>query len=233
MLNLYVFDRELRLLVLDAIERIEVSLRSKLAYQLSHKYGTHPHLRSELFHDPETYKQTLGRLKSEVKRSSEDFIRHLVAKYDEDLPSIWAVVELMSLGQASTWYDNLEHRSDRKTLADDYDMDEKYLRSFFHHLSTVRNLCAHHARLWNREFTFINKTPTTRPQRLHGSLNPASPRRLYNTLAILAYLLNVISPEHHWKQRLIDLIDTHRVHVSMMGFPENWRELPIWKGTTK
>ena len=43
-LNLYVFDRELRLLVLDAIERVEVSVRSQWAYQLAHQHGPHAHL---------------------------------------------------------------------------------------------------------------------------------------------------------------------------------------------
>ena len=43
-LNLYVFDRELRLLVLDAIERVEVSVRSQWAFQMAHFHGAHGHL---------------------------------------------------------------------------------------------------------------------------------------------------------------------------------------------
>jgi abortive infection bacteriophage resistance protein len=45
----YIFDRELRLLVMDAIERIEVSLRTNWAYTLSHSYGPHAHLQRDLF----------------------------------------------------------------------------------------------------------------------------------------------------------------------------------------
>ena len=152
-LNLYVFDRELRLLVLDAVERVEVSLRARLASHLSCKYGPHAHLRSELFYNHRTYSYLVGKLHDEVDRSGEEFVRHLTGKYDEALPPLWASVEVMSLGQLSRWYNNLKQRADRKAIADHYQIDEKYLRSFFHHLSIVRNICANHARLWNRTFT--------------------------------------------------------------------------------
>ena len=39
--NLYVFDRKLRLLVFDAIERLEVAIRTQIIHKLSHKYGSH------------------------------------------------------------------------------------------------------------------------------------------------------------------------------------------------
>lgn len=45
----YIFDRELRLLVMDAIERLEVSLRTRWAYHLSHSYGPHAHLNGNIF----------------------------------------------------------------------------------------------------------------------------------------------------------------------------------------
>ncbi len=55
-LNLYIFDRELRLLVLDAIERIEVSIRSKWAYYLSQQHGAHAHLNGALFKSTKKWK---------------------------------------------------------------------------------------------------------------------------------------------------------------------------------
>ncbi|MDX8412919.1 MAG: Abi family protein, partial [Mariprofundales bacterium] len=228
-LNMYVFDRELRLLVMDAVERVEVSLRTHFASHLSGKYGTHAHLQAELFFKQSTYNFTLKTLKKEVGRSGEDFIRHLTRKYDEELPPLWAVVELMSLGQLSTWYNNLKQRTDRKAIAEFYNVDEKHLRSFFHHLSIVRNLCAHHARLWNREFTFTYKLPTTRPQALINSLNRKAPRRLYNTLAMLAYLMDVTCTNHHWKQRLLELLKHHHIDAGAIGAPAGLELLTIWQ----
>jgi len=228
-LGMYIFDRELRLLVMDAVERVEVSLRAHFASYLSGKYGTHAHLQAELFFKQSTYDFTLRALKKETNRSGEDCIRHLTRKYDETLPPLWAAVELMSLGQLSTWYNNLNKREDRKAIADFYGMDEKHLRSFFHHLSIVRNLCAHHARLWNREFTFTYKLPTTRPQALIGSLNRKAPRRLYNTLAMLAYLMDVTCIHHHWKQRLFELLKQHSIDAEAIGTPTGFESLAIWK----
>jgi len=228
-LEMYVFDRELRLLAMDAVERVEVSLRTHFASHLSGKYGAHAHLRPKLFFNQRTYDYTLDTLKKEAKRSGEDFIRHLTNKYDEELPPLWAAVELMSLGQLSRWYNNLNEREDRKAIADHYDMDEKHLRSFFHHLSIVRNLCAHHARLWNREFTFTYKMPKTRPQVLSISLNRKSPRRLYNTLVMLAWLMDVTCIDHHWKSRFLGLLKQHAVDARAIGAPVGFELLPVWE----
>lgn len=73
-LTLYIFDRELRLWLMDAIERVEVSLRTQFAYQLSLRYGTHPHLNQSLFHEPSRYGRALNKLENEVKQSGEEFI---------------------------------------------------------------------------------------------------------------------------------------------------------------
>jgi abortive infection bacteriophage resistance protein len=230
-INLYDFDRGLRLLIIDAVERIEVSIRTKLAYALGHKYGPHPHLNASIFFDPIEYGRSISKLDQEVKRSSEEFIKHLTKKYEELLPPIWAVVELMTIGQLSKWYNNLGSRHDRKAIADTYDIDEKNLRSFLHHLCTVRNLCAHHSRVWNREYTFIFSIPNKRPHAALTSFNnnERQTRKIYNTLVMLAYMMDRISPNHHWKGRLKALISDHVIDIKAMGFPVNWQSLPIWQ----
>jgi len=234
-LNLYVFDRELRLLIMDAIERIEVSIRTRFSYHLSHRYGSHPHLKPEFFHDEGKYQETLAKLKNEIKRSHEEFVYHLRKKYDEPLPPIWAAVELMSFGQLSKWYGNLKSRSDKKVIADHYELNEGYLRSFLHHLTIIRNLCAHHSRVWNRKFTFIFRLPSKRPEILASSLNNDSrgERRLYNTLVMLAYLMDIVSPDHHWKRRLQDLISEHGIDTGQMGFPADFIKRSIWASAMK
>lgn len=230
-LNLYVFDRELRLLVLDAIERIEVSIRTGWAYALAHRYGPHAHLDAGLFKQPPKWDHALQaqKLEDEARKSHETFIQHYYGKYQEPLPPLWAVVELMTLGQLSKWYGNLRQGSDRNAIARRYDMDEINLTSFLHHLSTVRNLCAHHSRLWNREFTFAFRLPSHRPAALVASLNAHDGRRIYNTLTTLAWLLDCISPAHHWKKRLRALLALHGVDPKPMGFPTGWDETVVWR----
>jgi abortive infection bacteriophage resistance protein len=227
-LELYILDRELRLLMLDSTERIEVAIRAQLSFKLGHRYGPHPHLNPELFKQSWKYAKNVSQWQKDAQSSKETFIQHLLAKYEERLPPIWAAVEIMTLGQLSNWYANLKSGADRNLVAHVYDCDEVNLVSFLHHLSTVRNLCAHHSRLWNREFIFTFKLPRHRPQALLSSFNPAEPRRIYNTLVMLIYLMNQIAPQHHWRQRLMDMLNRHHIETAYMGFPGNWKTRAIW-----
>jgi len=225
---LYVFDRELRLLVMDAIERIEVSVRTHLAYELAHSYDPHVYLNKAIFKD-ENYDDCLERLKEEIDRSKETFIAHYKKTYtDPEQPPIWAVVEVMSFGQLSMWYSNIKSRQDRKKIANYYNIDDKILASLLHHLSYVRNICAHHGRLWNRKLVFKPTLPK-KPDNLASALNSETAGYLYNTLVMLEYMMNIISPEHHWSIKLKHLINKNTlVNVSHMGFPDNWNNNPIW-----
>lgn len=230
-IDLYVFDRELRLLVLDAIERVEVSVRTQWAHHLATKYGPHAHLDSSLFDDQQQYLRALCNLTGEIGRSREAFIKHLIDTYDETTPPIWAIVEVVSFGQLSKLYANLKHRQDRKAIADTYNLDEKILASFLHQIITVRNTCAHHSRLWNRRFTMQLIIPDKRPQGLNRNFNtaPNAIKKIYNPLVMLAYALDQICPGHHFKSRLIGLFNKHNIDESAMGFPTNWRDRPIWR----
>ncbi len=233
-LELYIFDRELRLLVMDAIERVEVSLRTRWAYHLAHTYGPHAHLDGAIFKErwsrQETHQNNIELLKEMVNRSSEIFIRHFDA-YDEDLPPVWTICEIMTLGQLSKWYANLRHGRDRNAIANVYGLDDVNLTSFLHHLSIVRNLCAHHARLWNREFAITWKLPVLKPATLPANFNALVGKRLYNTLVMLTYLMDCINP-HSWKRRLAALFAKHpEVPAFAMGFPDDWRDRPIWHGS--
>ena len=228
--NLYTFDRELRLLVLDAIERIEVSVRTQWAYHLAHLHCPHAHLDSALALKVNHWQGNLHKLTEEVNRSDEVFIQHLRNTYSEALPPLWAVCEVMSLGLLSRWYNNLKPMATRRVIAAHYGVDEQALESWLRHLSLVRNTCAHHSRLWNRDFTITPTRPRNKPAGLAVQWQPQS-RKLYNTLVILLYLMDKISPDHHWRQRLLDLITRHSIAVAAMDFPAQWQALPIWRVT--
>lgn len=231
-LERYVFDRELRLLLIDAIERVEVAVRTQYAYQLSHIHGAHLLLNGGLFQPNRgkwTYVTNRQQLEQDVARSKETFIQHLQTKYSEPLPPVWAAVEIMTLGQLSKWYANLKYRADRNRIAHVFDLDESNLTSFLHHLAVVRNLCAHHSRVWNRELAFTFKLPAHRPAAILKSFNTTRLKKLYNTLVMLGYLLDNISPGHQWKSRLQLLIKAHRIPVAEMGFPQHWQRDPFWQ----
>lgn len=228
--NLYVFDRELRLLVMDAIERFEVSIRTQWAYQLSHRYNDpHVYLNKALFKNDQAHRRCLSKLEEELNRSKEVFVSHYKNNYtNPELPPIWAVVEVMSLGQLSKWVSGLSQGQDRQAIAKNYGIDEIVLTSFLHHLTIVRNICAHHGRLWNRRFGFQAKLPR-KPKVLSQSLNKEQPKYLYNTSVMLEYMMNIISPDHHWKSKLVHLLEKHDIASVPMGFPSDWQTRPVWK----
>lgn len=219
-LNLYVFDRELRLLVLDGIEHIEVSVRSQWAYQLGHLHSPHAHLDKTLF-DTKYWQGNLKKLTEGVERADETFIKHLQTTYIEQLPPVWAVCEVMSLGMLSRWYGSLQPKLTRRAIASLYGIDEAVLGSWLQHLSLVRNICAHHSRLWNREFAVTPKIPKRKSKQTAVQFVSNS-RKFYNTLVLLLHLLDVISPCHGCRSRLKALIAAHSIPVDAMGFPQDW-----------
>ncbi len=225
----YTFDQRLKLLLMDAIERIEISLRTRWTHELALRYGSHAYLEPKLFSDIAQYDRCLQSLRDEVKRSHETFIKHYRATYcDPELPPIWAVCEVLTLGQLSQWLGNLKRRGDRQAIAQPYGFDEIVLCTFSHHLATVRNLCAHHSRVWNRKLTIRMKLPA-RPTEVATWFNPIQSQKIYNTLLMLSLMLDRICPESCWKHRLMELMTSMPSNTAeAMGFPEQWEDFPLW-----
>jgi abortive infection bacteriophage resistance protein len=228
-LSLYVFDREFRLLPLDAIERVEVSFRTAWAYYMAHRYGPHSHLDAGLAKHVAWHVKNLASLEKEISRSDELFIEHYRQAYHHpEMPPIWAVCEVMSLGVLSRWVNQLPS-GDLGRIAANYGLDQSVMRSFLQHLTYVRNVCAHHSRVWNRRLTITMKVPNRKPAAAAAVANTAAaPRNIYNTLVMLAYLLDIISPEHQWRKRLGKLLMDHDIDTRQMGFPDDWKKQPFW-----
>ena len=237
---LYEFDRQLRHLVIEASKRVEISVRSRWAYEVGHKLGPQAYENPNNFSDAVEHTKTLSKLDDELRRSEEKFVKHFKDTYNTKRPPIWAACEVISFGQTSNLYDLLADAKLRQAIADTYGLDEKALVSFLHHLNIVRNTCAHHARLWNRQFTVTMQPPLSKPATLIPNLdpvpavsatipNPKAPNRIYNTLVMLAHLTEIIQPEIRWRHRLRDLIKAQTFPVtSHMGCPHNWLARPIW-----
>ncbi len=179
--------------------------------------------------DAARHARCLRILREEGDRSHETFIRQYREPYtDPDLPPIWSVSEIITLGQLSQWIDNLRHRSDPHAIARAFGFDEVVVCAFAHHLAMVRNVCAHHGRVWNRRFTIRMKLPV-RPRVVSGWFNVEQDSRIYNTLVMLGLMLVRISPDSTWTNRLCRLIESSRPAMPQdMGFPSHWRTLPLW-----
>ena len=227
--ELYSFDRDLRQLVNEALKHVEVSVRSHWAYVLGHAYGAHVFEDAANFSDPIRHTESLQKLDEELARSDEVFVGHYRNKHHMFRPPIWAACEVMSFGLLSRFYANTRRFKDRKDIARPYRLFPETMKSFLEHAVYVRNLCAHHSRLWNRRFTITLAIPVAQPMAILSSLHPAEDRRIYNTLVLLGHMMDVIETDRRWRVRLYALLVRQKFPVTAhMGFPGDWRERPFW-----
>jgi abortive infection bacteriophage resistance protein len=226
-IDLYGFDRHLRLGINDAIERVEVSVRTRWAHVLATHFGTVAHRHLEPF-DDKKHPDLIDRLERHYKARNEIFLKHYLSRGEE--PPIWVMCEILSLGDLSRWLGAILHRAVRQEIADTYDMDEVVLTSFIQHLAYVRNVCAHHGRLWNWDLTKRVRLPK-QPRELGEQLNrrPPADARIYNTLTLLAWMVDRISPESDWIERTRELVDSQPSQWEAMGFPDDWKTFPLWQ----
>lgn len=204
-LNLYEFDRHLRLQVMGAIERVEIALRTAITYTLAHAYGTYAHTDSANFRNTFQHAEWVGKAETEARNSQEAFVEHFRKKY-EGFPTlpIWMATEVISLGSLSRLYEGMLPR-EQKQVAVDYRIHPSVLRSWFRTLTYVRNICAHHARLWNRELSNAPELPRHDRQ----WQPPATPtnRRLFALLLMLRQMMARHHDGLHWQGRVTVLLE--------------------------
>jgi len=218
-LRIYIFDNKLRFLLLELLERIEKSFKCRMAYELSTaKNNPHWYLDEELFVNKEVHRENLKIINEECKKSREISIAHYNETYNEPaLPPIWMLIEILSFGQCVKIGKSLK-REYKNKIARTFNEDEKFVMSWMHCLSVLRNNCAHYSRLWNRDFTLT-------PKALHknfGGYFVLENKRLFNYLVVLQILLGKINPTSSWLVKFKELIDEHKIDVNQMGFPEDW-----------
>jgi len=232
----YTFDRQLRLLMMDAIERVEVTiLRTRMVEQFTLLHGPFGYcdpLNFSPSFDPDLYNRMLSELNDAVRRSNEEFVGRFQRKYtnEKHLP-LWMAVEVMTFGQLCTFFRHMHH-TEQQRLALQFNLYPKVLNSWLHTLNFIRNACAHHIRLWNREIPIRPVVPKIkRHPEWH---NPVSfdNLRVFMVFTLLIYLLGTIDPHSDWQARLEELLNVYpEIPLRMMGFPENWHDCPIWQQT--
>ncbi|MDQ3288212.1 MAG: Abi family protein [Pseudomonadota bacterium] len=222
--GLYIFDRKLRLLVLDAIERIEVALRTAITYEIGHAYGPFGHTDPANFAPSFDHAKFMAELSVEERRAKETFASHFRRKYtgEPHLP-VWMATELLSFGTVSMLYSALSPPIKRK-LASEYGVPDRHFGSWLHSLSYLRNTCAHHKRLWNRQFAIKPQLPS---RSLSWPHDVPGNGRIYCMLVLIQHMLKVVSPRCHWSSRLFDAHSD--LQLAAMQIPSDWRTRAIWR----
>jgi len=230
-IKLYVFDRRLRLLVLNVIEKIEISLRTKIIYEYALVHGSHWFNDAKLFHSPKFFKANNVTLNKEINRSTETFIEHYKQTYTTPkLPPSWMSLEVISMGLLGKLFSNLKRDAVKTKVASEFGLKKsEHLTSWIHAFVNLRNICAHHSRLWNRRFTIVPKIPYNTYNTFIQNTNIYD-NKLYAQLCCMNYITQIISPDSSFVADLKALLGTcNLVDCKEMGFPDAWKDEPIWQ----
>jgi abortive infection bacteriophage resistance protein len=222
---LYQFDSALRILLFEAIAKIEIAIRSAMANIVAQETGNIFWITDKrLYADSTCFEKTLSIIKHEFGHSKEDFIEHFKMKYSNPFPPAWILVEILPKGTLDYIYRNLKDNTLRKKIASQFALSVPVFSSWTTIITLTRNACCHHARIWNKENAILPIEPRsiTRPW-----INPKiSRRRIFYNICIIKWFIDIIEPDNNFKGKLSKLIDSYPiVDTRAMGFPNDWKEI--------
>lgn len=247
-LDLYVFDRQLRLVVLDAVERVEVAVRALVTDVMSEHAGP------QWYTDPgnfisttkhswligEVAKQSRTQLEREPEADVDQVnhksaLEHYLTTYGTpELPASWVMMEMLTIGQLQRLFSNIRDRRWKSDVARSLGLQAPVLESWLKTYVRIRNICAHHGRLWNVGLgvaPVIPKSQTIPWLTDRDMIDQHRDRqiRLYPVLVSLQSVLTSISPGSSWCHRLKAVLDEHPdVPRRPMGLFEGWENDPFW-----
>lgn len=240
--DLYEFDRKLRILILDGVERVEVGLRSKLAYHLA-AIDPLAHEDASIFINQGHFnyldwkRTAFGRISRGLSKSPA--LKHHVENHNSVFP-IWLLLDVADFKDLSVLFDGLPIEL-QKQILNGWGIQLKTkgfkqsrsnpFSAWFHQLSLLRNYSAHHAKIWNSNFTPANGSRLADNDGLE--VLGAQSDDIFGALTMLMYLVEQVSPASSWPRKVNQLIrdDFSKLkdrNLSEMGFPLGWESSCLW-----
>ena len=226
--TLYKFDSRLRKLIAGELEKIEVSIRTQMAYTLSDEVDIYWFADAANFVSTTKHAGLIASLQSELDRTDDDQILLFKRKYDDAFPPAWMTMEITSFGTLSMLYKLLKPSLTKRKIANYYGVSDSVFESWLHSIVYVRNICAHHSRLWNKSL----RIRPLFPRKVNGTFisTPVRSDRLYYVLCIIQYLLLKVNPNTTFPDRLKALLaEFPDADISAMGFPKDWNKETLWQ----
>lgn len=244
----YLWDKQIRLMVIDAIERIEIAIRACIVDILG-AINKHGH------RDPRSYKPSIrepvgdatalekftDKLSEGFKRSKEEYAKHYRDRYLGN-PPIWVEAGTWDWGNMAFILQHLHDKHKEKIAAKVHpNLPFSKLESWVNALNTVRNDCAHHSRIWNKNLVNSPGLPkgpafTDFDHIKVSSKKGATPtQKLYGVLVVIAFLLQRFHPNTKWHCRLREMALEAKgklpseVGLASAGFPDGWDNQEIWR----
>ena len=226
---LYRFDKKLRLLIFNEIEKIEVAVRSVIV-NLGSELTGNPFWITDCnnFVDNNKFEKTLKLIDSELNRSREDFIMHFKETYSNPYPPAWILAEILPLGVMTNIYSNIKNKKIKKRISQTFGLQIAPFESWMTIVTLTRNSCCHHARVWNKQNTIQPMIPVRMDQ--PWIVLPTDTLRIYFDLCIIAFFLNTIAPNNDLKLNLQKLfVEYPEIDLSALGFPNGWEKEALWQ----
>lgn len=239
-IDIYSYDKKLRMLFLEVLEIIESAIKTDIALHLG-KYDPWAYRDISYFNNyftdvPEDgiskHQEFIDKFDDAVEKSKYDFVIHFREKYSDPLP-IWAAVELWDFGTTAHVLNGLNN-VDKMSISSKYNLPKpNILPSWIMSLNYIRNVCAHHSRLWNKPPVTQPSIPAEVDLLEHLVGNRYAQQRVYATMAVARYLQMIIAPDMEWSSELISLNESfpefRGVHFKSTGFPDDWENLELWR----
>ena len=223
--DLYSFDSELRFLIYAALEKIEIAFRAAINDQICLQYQPDWYQEPKHFRNKYYHEQLLKKVDLICQTKEEPFIRHYYANYrSPDYPPGWMIIQCMTFGNCCSVFKNIKSLADLKEITQLFKQQSRIIESWMRSLCYARNICAHHARLWNRWFII-------RPiQAKHNWPIQSPARSLHEQIAVILSLLACLGQKDAWQDKLHALFAVYPdVPYELMGFASKWRLDPIWQ----
>ncbi|MDE6237720.1 MAG: Abi family protein [Muribaculaceae bacterium] len=184
--DLYLFDTKLRRLLLNALDRIEVNLRSRITYIVSNIYVNSPTwfvdrtiIKSDFvlnFHN-KVYSTLLEN--PVIKRHHQKYIN------DRYAPA-WKTLEFMTLGNLTALYQAIKDTEVKKKIASEYGCSLKVFVNYLETIRVIRNKCAHGSCLYNME---LSKGIKSNP----AGVDSKDRHNIKGAYSVIKYMLGTIS----------------------------------------
>lgn len=235
---LMALDEALRVHILLAMPLVEVGIRQTINGHMLERHGLRWYANAELFAAPGEHfdhAEFLSKALGEFHRMHDLFVRHYRDRYDQSAPPpAWMITETMTLGNWSKLFEAIRSQEDRDAIAAPLGIKASTLASWLHALTVVRNVCAHHSRLYDRRF---NSMGLADDRRTKGRLRRQSfderdtdARRLAPRLYALHRLTQALDPHSPWTRQLQELLSPCTpAFLAHLGFRPGWSAQPEWE----
>lgn len=215
-------------MTMEAIDFLEIAIRTQLNEHFVKKYNDIFWYKNPVyFVNSHEHKKFLLIVSNEFNNSKQEFAKHYRKKYpNSPFPPGWMLIEVCTVGTWSHLYRNFEneHAKNKSEIAQIFNLNKKVFYSWLLALNSLRNICAHHGRLWNNVFGVKPLIPKV----LKNTFNSSTNR--YSAMAMMIqHSMSNINPKNDWGKRLITLLTTLPTHRQFnMGFKNGWKKDTFW-----